>query len=82
MRFVVACGDRNDLAQGGCLYGFIEKERTMREVHLPLPELGLIAGTRVALGVGLGLLVAIFGFRYVYGPIESFATNLLIHTRF
>jgi len=29
---------------------------------------------------GLGLLVAIFGFRYVYGPIESFATNLLIHT--
>jgi Zn-dependent protease len=31
---------------------------------------------------GLGLLVAIFGFRYVYGPIESFATNLLIHTRF
>jgi hypothetical protein len=30
----------------------------MREVHLPLPELGLIAGTRVALGIGLGLLVA------------------------
>ena len=31
---------------------------------------------------GLGLLVAILGFRYVYGPIESFATNLLIHARF
>jgi hypothetical protein len=30
----------------------------MREVHLPLPELGLIAGTRVALGVGVGLLLA------------------------
>jgi hypothetical protein len=30
----------------------------MREVHLPLPELGLIAGTRVALGIGLGFLVA------------------------
>jgi hypothetical protein len=30
----------------------------MRELHLPLPELGLIAGTRAALGFGLGLLVA------------------------
>ena len=30
----------------------------MREVHLPLPELALIAGTRVALGIGLGLLLA------------------------
>lgn len=30
----------------------------MRDVHLPFPELGLIAGTRVALGVGLGLLLA------------------------
>jgi hypothetical protein len=30
----------------------------MREVNLPLPELGLIAGTRAALGVGVGLLFA------------------------
>ena len=30
----------------------------MRELHLPLPELGLIAGTRAALGFGLGLLLA------------------------
>jgi 4-amino-4-deoxy-L-arabinose transferase-like glycosyltransferase len=30
----------------------------MREVHLSLPELGLIAMTRGAAGVGLGLLLA------------------------
>jgi len=30
----------------------------MTEVSLPLPEIGLIAGTRVALGIGMGLLVA------------------------
>ena len=30
----------------------------MRETHLTLPELALIAGTRVALGVGLGLLLS------------------------
>ncbi|HWY89011.1 MAG TPA: hypothetical protein VNX28_20015 [Gemmataceae bacterium] len=30
----------------------------MRETRISLPELGLIAGTRVALGVGLGLLLA------------------------
>jgi hypothetical protein len=30
----------------------------MRQVHLPFPELGLIAGTRAALGFGLGLLLA------------------------
>jgi hypothetical protein len=30
----------------------------MRETRVTLPELGLIAGTRVALGVGLGLLLA------------------------
>ena len=30
----------------------------MRETRLPLPELGLIAGTRAALGFGLGLLLA------------------------
>jgi len=30
----------------------------MRERAITLPELGLIAGTRVALGVGIGLLLA------------------------
>jgi hypothetical protein len=30
----------------------------MREVHLPFPELALIAATRAALGAGIGLLVA------------------------
>jgi uncharacterized membrane protein YfcA len=30
----------------------------MREAHLTLPELGMIAGTRAALGAGLGLLLA------------------------
>ena len=30
----------------------------MRERGITLPELGLIAGTRVALGAGLGLLLA------------------------
>jgi hypothetical protein len=30
----------------------------MRETTLTLPELALVAGTRAALGVGIGLLVA------------------------
>jgi Zn-dependent protease len=30
----------------------------------------------------LGLLVALLGFRYFYGPIENFATNLLLRGRF
>jgi hypothetical protein len=30
----------------------------MKEKSLTLPEIGLIAGTRVALGVGIGLLLA------------------------
>lgn len=30
----------------------------MREVNLPMPELGLIVGTRAALGFGLRLLFA------------------------
>jgi hypothetical protein len=30
----------------------------MRETTLTLPELGLIAGTRAALGAGIGLLLA------------------------
>jgi len=29
----------------------------------------------------LGLLLAFYGFRYIYGPIESFATRLLIYGR-
>jgi hypothetical protein len=30
----------------------------MRETRLPIPEIALIAGTRAALGFGLGLLLA------------------------
>ena len=30
----------------------------MREARIPLPELALIAGTRAALGFGLGLLLS------------------------
>jgi hypothetical protein len=30
----------------------------MREIQIPIPEIGLIAGTRGALGIGIGLLVA------------------------
>jgi hypothetical protein len=30
----------------------------MREVHVTLPEIGLIAGTRAMVGAGLGLLLA------------------------
>jgi hypothetical protein len=30
----------------------------MRQVTITLPELGLVAGTRAALGVGIGMLVA------------------------
>jgi Zn-dependent protease len=30
----------------------------------------------------VGLLVAFYGFRYIYGPIETFATRLLIFGRF
>ena len=30
----------------------------MREVHITIPEIGLIAATRAAAGVGLGLLLA------------------------
>jgi hypothetical protein len=30
----------------------------MREIKIPIPEIGLIAGTRMALGVGVGLLLA------------------------
>jgi hypothetical protein len=30
----------------------------MREIQLPIPEIALIAGTRGALGMGIGLLLA------------------------
>jgi len=30
----------------------------------------------------VGLLVAFYGFRYIYGPIENFATRLLIYGQF
>ena len=30
----------------------------MREIPIPLTEIGLIAGTRAALGIGIGLLLA------------------------
>jgi hypothetical protein len=30
----------------------------MREISLTVPEIGLMAGTRVALGVGIGLLLS------------------------
>jgi hypothetical protein len=30
----------------------------MREIRIPIPEIGLIAGTRAALGIGIGLLLA------------------------
>jgi len=46
------------IAESDYFSGFIAREHAMRKVHLPLPELAMIAGTRVALGVGLGLLVA------------------------
>jgi hypothetical protein len=35
-----------------------EKEKTMREIQIPIPEIGLIALTRGALGIGIGLLIA------------------------
>ena len=30
----------------------------MKEINLTVPEIGLMAGTRVALGVGIGLLLS------------------------
>jgi len=38
--------------------GVTEESMNLRERTLTLPEIGLIAGTRVALGVGIGLLIA------------------------
>jgi Zn-dependent protease len=64
---------------------------------LPVPPLDGSTGVMLFMGEGtargyldwlrtspyraLGLLVAFFGFRYIYGPIEAFATNLLIYGR-
>jgi len=39
-------------------YASGEEETIMRETHVKLPTIGLIAGTRVALGIGIGLLLA------------------------
>jgi hypothetical protein len=33
-------------------------EKTMKRLYVPLPEIGLIAVTRAALGAGIGLLIA------------------------
>lgn len=64
---------------------------------LPVPPLDGSTGIMLFMGEGtakgylnwlrtspyraLGLLVAFFGFRYIYGPIETFATRLLIDGR-
>jgi Zn-dependent protease len=64
---------------------------------LPVPPLDGSAGIMLFMGDGtargyldwlrtspyrlVGLLVAFYGFRYIYGPIESFATRLLISGR-
>lgn len=64
---------------------------------LPVPPLDGSTGIMLFMGEGtarsylnwlhtspyrlLGLLLAFYGFRYIYGPIESFATRLLIYGR-
>ncbi len=30
----------------------------------------------------LGLVLALVGFKYIYAPIEAFATGLLLHSHF
>jgi Zn-dependent protease len=65
---------------------------------LPFPPLDGSTGIMLFMGEGtarsyldwlraspyrlVGLLVAFYGFRYIYGPIEAFATRLLIFGRF
>jgi len=65
---------------------------------LPVPPLDGSAGIMVLMGTetahryldwlrttpyrGLGLLAAILGFRYIYDPIQKFATDLLIYAKF
>jgi len=46
----------------------------MRETHLSLPELALIAGTRAMAGAGLGLLL---GHRLPDGPRKAVGWTLL-----
>ena len=36
----------------------LQQSKRMKERTLTLPEIGLIAGTRVAFGVGIGLLIS------------------------
>ncbi len=47
----------------------------MREAHITLPELALIAGTRAALGAGLGLLLAD---RLPVGPRRAVGWTLVL----
>ncbi|HJZ59945.1 MAG TPA: hypothetical protein VKE74_33695 [Gemmataceae bacterium] len=47
----------------------------MRETHLTLPELALIAGTRAALGAGLALLL---GGRLLPGERKALGWGLLL----
>jgi len=65
---------------------------------LPVPPLDGSTGIMLFMGEGtarsyldwlrtspyrlVGLLIAFYGFRYIYGPIEDFATRLLIFGRF
>jgi Zn-dependent protease len=65
---------------------------------LPVPPLDGSTGIMLFMGEGaarsyldwlraspyrlVGLLIAFYGFRYIYGPIENFATRLLIFGRF
>ena len=39
-------------------FHFLKKKPAMREIRIPIPEIGFIAGTREALGIGIGLLLA------------------------
>jgi len=39
-------------------YKIQEVTMTKRETTISLPELGMVAGTRIALGAGIGLLLA------------------------
>jgi len=65
---------------------------------LPVPPLDGSTGIMLFMGEGaarsyldwlraspyrlVGLLIAFYGFRYIYGPIENFATRVLIYGRF
>lgn len=50
---------RSDTGAGGSQYGeWLAARQSMRERSLTIPEISLIAGTRVALGAGIGLLIS------------------------